>query len=89
MTNECSKEIGIRFDSNFKQFSLSTTEEDSNMNLLDLTSIILILKKVCERRVTSSVSQKVSSEGFKILEMVNVKLVRFAGKVSVIMISVS
>lgn len=56
---------------------LSTTDDDSNINLFDWTSIILILKNVCSSKLTSSVSQYVYSVGFNILPTESVKEVKF------------
>lgn len=51
--------IGILKDVNLRQFVLSTTADDSNKKAFDATSIILIIKKVCESKVTSVVLQNV------------------------------
>lgn len=37
MTSGCSKLMGIREEKNRKQLDPSTTDEDSNMNLLETT----------------------------------------------------
>lgn len=79
--------MGILNDVNFKQFVLSTTAEDSNKKAFDATSMILIMKKVCDSKVTSVVLQKVSSEGLRMLLILNSSLVSFVANVSVMMIS--
>lgn len=87
MIREYSRVIGIRNELKRRQLELSTTAEDSNRNAFEATSMILILKKVCDSSVTSVVLQKVWSEGFKILLILSTSLVALAANVSVIIIS--
>lgn len=86
MINEYSKVIGILNDVNLRQLELSTTADDSNKKAFDATSMILIMKKVCDKRVTSVVLQKVYSEGLRILLILKTSLVALAAKVSVMII---
>lgn len=72
---------------NFKQFELSTTADDSNKNAFEATSITLIIKKVCDNKVTSVVLQNVYNDGFKMLLILKTSRVSFVANVSVIIIS--
>lgn len=86
MMSEYSRVMGILRDVNLRQFELSTTADDSNRKALEATSMILILKKVCDNRVTSVVLQKVSKDGLRMLLILSTSWVAFAAKVSVMMI---
>ena len=74
-------------DSNLRQLSASTTA-DSNRNLLDCTSMILILKEVWFSKVRLMVSQWVSG-WFRVELIWKAREVKLTAKVSVTMISLS
>jgi len=57
-----------------RQLELSTTEDDSNMNVLEIVSIIRITKNVCDSNEVSVVLQVVGREGFSKVLMVRVNV---------------
>ena len=87
--SRCSKVMGIRMDSNARQLFPPTTDEDSNMNLLEATSMILMMKKVWERIVMSVVSHEVGSSGLRMELISRVSSSKSEVNVSVTMIYVS